>query len=320
MSFGFVFPGQGSQSIGMLAPLVATDVGTVVRATFDEASTVLGYDLWRLVQEGPEDQLNSTERQQPAMLTAGVATWRLWCGRGGALPSVVSGHSLGEFSALVCAGALEFRTAVDLVRFRGQAMQEAVPLGTGAVAAILGLEEASLEEACREAAQNEIVALANFNAPGQIVIAGHTAAVQRAIVAAKARGAKRAVLLPVSVPVHTSLMRGAADRLANKLRSVEFRKPQIPFVSAVDAAPHQEPADLHQLLVKQLPSPVRWVDTVRALAATGIAQLIECGPGKVLTGLNRRIEKREGLEFLALEDPASVEAALTAVKGVEDAK
>jgi [acyl-carrier-protein] S-malonyltransferase len=280
----------------------------------------LGYDLWRLVQEGPEDQLNSTERQQPAMLTAGVATWRLWCGRGGALPSVVSGHSLGEFTALVCAGALEFRTAVDLVRFRGQAMQEAVPLGTGAVAAILGLEEASLEEACREAAQNEIVALANFNAPGQIVIAGHTAAVQRAIEAAKARGAKRAVLLPVSVPVHTSLMRGAADRLANKLRSVEFRKPQIPFISAVDAASHQEPADLHQLLVKQLPSPVRWVDTVRALAATGIAQLIECGPGKVLTGLNRRIEKREGLEFLALEDPASVEAALTAVKGVSDAK
>jgi [acyl-carrier-protein] S-malonyltransferase len=232
----------------------------------------------------------------------------------------VSGHSLGEFSALVCAGALEFRTAVDLVRFRGQAMQEAVPLGTGAVAAILGLEEASLEEACREAAQNEIVALANFNAPGQIVIAGHTAAVQRAIEGAKARGAKRAVLLPVSVPVHTSLMRGAADRLANRLRSVEFRKPQIPFISAVDAASHQEPADLHQLLVKQLPSPVRWVDTVRALAATGIAQLIECGPGKVLTGLNRRIEKREGLEFLALEDPASVEAALTAVKGVSDAK
>jgi [acyl-carrier-protein] S-malonyltransferase len=264
--------------------------------------------------------LSSTERQQPAMLTAGVATWRLWCGRGGALPSVVSGHSLGEFTALVCAGALEFRTAVDLVRFRGQTMQEAVPLGTGAVAAILGLEEASLEEACREAAQNEIVALANFNAPGQIVIAGHTAAVQRAIEAAKARGAKRAVLLPVSVPVHTSLMRGAADRLANKLRSVEFRKPQIPFISAVDAASHQEPADLHQLLVKQLPSPVRWVDTVRALAATGIAQLIECGPGKVLTGLNRRIEKREGLEFLALEDPASVEAALTAVKGVSDAK
>jgi [acyl-carrier-protein] S-malonyltransferase len=320
MSFGFVFPGQGSQSVGMLSQLVSTNVGTVVRATFDEASTVLGYDLWRLVQEGPEDQLNATERQQPAMLTADVATWRLWCGRGGALPSVVSGHSLGEFAALVCAGALEFRTAVDLVRFRGQAMQESVPLGTGAVAAILGLEDASLDEACREAAQGEVVAPANFNAPGQIVIAGHTAAVQRAIEGAKKRGAKRAVLLPVSVPVHTSLMRGAADRLAGKLRTVEMRKPQIPFISAVDAVAHQEPADLHELLVRQLPSPVRWWDTVRALSATGISQLIECGPGKVLTGLNRRIEKRAGLEFLALEDPASVEAALTAVKGVPNAQ
>ena len=319
MSFGFVFPGQGSQSIGMLAPLAAAESGEVIRATFDEASGVLGYDLWRLVQEGPEDQLNSTERTQPAMLTAGVATWRLWCARGGGLPSVVSGHSLGEFTALVCAGALEFRAAVELVRFRGQAMQEAVPLGTGAVAAILGLEEASLEEACREAAQGEVVAAANFNAPGQIVIAGHTAAVQRAIEGAKARGAKRAVLLPVSVPVHTNLMRGAADRLGGKLKSVEIRKPQIRYISAVDAATHQEPADLQELLVRQLPSPVRWLDTVRALADTGITHLIECGPGKVLTGLNRRIEKRPGLEFMALEDPASVEAALAAVRGDSNA-
>ena len=315
MSFGFVFPGQGSQSIGMLAPLVGTESGGVVRTTFDEASEVLGYDLWRLVQEGPEDQLSSTERQQPAMLAAGVATWRLWRGRGGAVPSVVSGHSLGEFTALVCAGALEFRSAVDLVRFRGQAMQEAVPLGAGAVAAILGLEEASLDEACREAAQGEVVALANFNAPGQIVIAGHTAAVQRAIEGAKARGAKRAVLLPVSVPVHTSLMRGAADRLAGRLRSVDISPPQIRFISAVDAAPHDDPRDLRELLVRQLPSPVRWWDTVRALANTGIAQLIECGPGKVLTGLNRRIEKREGLEYLALEDPSSIDAALAATLG-----
>lgn len=315
MSFGFVFPGQGSQSIGMLAPLVGTASGAVVRTTFDEASEVLGYDLWRLVQEGPEDQLSSTERQQPAMLAAGVATWRLWRGRGGAVPSVVSGHSLGEFTALVCAGALEFRSAVDLVRVRGQAMQEAVPLGAGAVAAILGLEEASLDEACREAAQGEVVALANFNAPGQIVIAGHTAAVQRAIEGAKARGAKRAVLLPVSVPVHTSLMRGAADRLAGRLRSVEISPPQIRFISAVDAAPHDDPRDLRELLVRQLPSPVRWWDTVRALANTGVAQLIECGPGKVLTGLNRRIEKREGLEYMALEDPSSIDAALAATLG-----
>lgn len=320
MSFGFVFPGQGSQSIGMLAQLAAADGGAVVRATFDEASQVLGYDLWRLVQEGPEDQLGATERTQPAMLTAGVATWRLWCGRGGALPTVVAGHSLGEFTALVCAGALEFRVAVDLVRFRGQSMQEAVPLGTGAVAAILGLEEATLEEACREASQGQIVTPANFNAPGQIVIAGHTAAVQRAIEGAKSRGAKRAVLLPVSVPVHTSLMRGAAERLATRLKSVEFRKPQITYISAVDAQVHQEPADLQELLVRQLPSPVRWIDTVRALADTGIAQLVECGPGKVLTGLNRRIDKRPGLEFMALEDAASLESALGAVKGVGNAQ
>jgi [acyl-carrier-protein] S-malonyltransferase len=315
MSFGFVFPGQGSQSIGMLSQLAAADSDGLIRATFNEASDVLGYDLWRLVQEGPEDQLAATERQQPAMLAAGIATWRLWQGRGGASPSVVAGHSLGEFTALVCAGALEFRVAVDLVRFRGQSMQEAVPLGTGAVAAILGLEEAALDEACREAAQGEIVTLANFNAPGQIVIAGHTAAVQRAIEGAKARGAKRAVLLPVSVPVHTSLMRGAAERLAVRLKNIEIKPPKIRFVSAVDALPHQDPRDLHELLVRQLPSPVRWFDTVRAMAATGISHLIECGPGKVLTGLNRRIEKREGLQFVALEEADSLEAVLAATKG-----
>jgi [acyl-carrier-protein] S-malonyltransferase len=317
MSFGFVFPGQGSQSVGMLSQLAATDSDGIVRATFNEASEVLGYDLWRLVQEGPEDQLAATERQQPAMLAAGVATWRLWRGRGGGLPSVVAGHSLGEFTALVCAGSLEFRSAVDLVRFRGQAMQEAVPLGTGAVAAILGLEEPALEEACKEAAQGEIVTLANFNSPGQIVIAGHTAAVQRAIEGAKARGAKRAVLLAVSVPVHTSLMRGAAERLAERLKNVEISPPKIHYISAVDATAHQESRDLHDLLVRQLPSPVRWVDTVRAMAATGITRLIECGPGKVLTGMNRRIEK--GLECLALEDPASLEAVLTATKGASNA-
>jgi [acyl-carrier-protein] S-malonyltransferase len=314
MSFGFVFPGQGSQSVGMLADLLGADADGVIRGTFNEASEVLGYDLWRLVQEGPEDQLNATERQQPAMLVAGVATWRLWRGRGGGVPSVVSGHSLGEYTALVCAGALELRTAVDLVRFRGQAMQETVPLGTGAVAAILGLEEAALDEACREAAQGVVVAPANFNAPGQIVIAGHTAAVQRAIESAKARGAKRAVLLPVSVPVHTSLMRGAAERLAGRLKNVRISEPHIRFISAVDALPHQDPRDLQELLIRQLPSPVRWLDTVRALSSTGISQLIECGPGKVLTGLNRRIEKREGLEFMALEDPPSIEAALAATK------
>jgi [acyl-carrier-protein] S-malonyltransferase len=315
MAFGFVFPGQGSQSIGMLAQLLSVDTDGVIRATFQEASEVLHYDLWRLVQEGPEDQLNATERTQPAMLAAGVATWRLWRARGGAAPSVVSGHSLGEFTALVCSGSLELRSAIDLVRFRGQAMQEAVPLGTGAVAAILGLEEPALEEACREAAQGEVVSAANFNAPGQIAIAGHSGAVQRAIEGAKTRGAKRAVLLAVSVPSHTTLMRPAADRLTVRLKNVQISQPHIRFVSAVDGAAHQEPRDLQELLVRQLVSPVRWVDTVKALVGTGISQLIECGPGKVLTGLNRRIEKRDGLEYLALEDPASIEAALAATKG-----
>lgn len=322
MSFGFVFPGQGSQSIGMLAKLAAADTAgaaAVIRATFDEAAAVLGYDLWQLVQGGPEEQLNSTERTQPAMLVAGVATWRFWRALGGNLPGVVSGHSLGEFTALVCAESLDFRAAVDLVCFRGQVMQEAVPLGTGAVAAILGLDEVKLEEACREAAQGAVVETVNFNAPGQVVIAGHSEAVRRAIEAAKVRGAKRAVLLPVSVPVHSSLMRGAAERLAVRLKDVEIRAPRIRFMSAVDAVVHEQPADIRELLVRQLPSPVRWWDTVRALAATGIAQLIECGPGKVLTGLNRRIEKRPGLEFLALEDPASVEAALAATQGVVNA-
>jgi [acyl-carrier-protein] S-malonyltransferase len=315
MSFGLVFPGQGSQSVGMLSRLVAAGANAVVRSTFDEASAVLGYDLWQLVQTGPEDRLNATERTQPAMLAAGIATWRLWRGSGGGLPVVVSGHSLGEFTALVCAEALEFRVAVDLVRFRGQVMQEAVPLGTGAVAAILGLDDAKLQDACLEAAQGAVVEAVNFNAPGQVVIAGHSEAVQRAIEAAKARGAKRAVLLPVSVPVHSRLMRGAAERFADRLKGVEIRTPRIQFISAVDAAIHEQPVDIHELLVRQLPSPVRWSDTVRALSGSGIAQLIECGPGKVLTGLNRRIEKRPGLEFLALEDPASIEAALAATQG-----
>jgi [acyl-carrier-protein] S-malonyltransferase len=298
----------------MLSSLLSLDTDGVIRGTFNEASEVLGYDLWRLVQEGPEDQLSATERQQPAMLAAGVATWRLWRACGGAVPSVVSGHSLGEFTALVCAGSLELRSAIDLVRFRGQAMQEAVPLGTGAMAAILGLDEAALEDACREAAHGEVVAPANFNAPGQIVIAGHTAAVQRAIEGAKARGAKRAVLLPVSVPSHTTLMRAAAERFAGRLKNVQISEPHMRYISAVDGASHQNPRDVHELLIRQLSSPVRWLDTVKAVVGTGISQLIECGPGKVLTGLNRRIEKREGLEFLALEDPASMQAALAATR------
>lgn len=316
MSFAFVFPGQGSQSVGMLAALAAADAA--VRATFDEASGVLGYDLWKLVSQGPEAELNSTARTQPALLAAGVATWRCWRARGGAEPAIVSGHSLGEFTALVCAGSLEFRAAVGLVRFRGEVMQEAVPAGTGAMAAILGLEDAEVETACREASAGggagSVVEAANFNSPGQVVIAGETAAVERAIAAAKARGAKRALMLPVSVPSHTSLMRGAAERLRGRLSSTEVRPPRIRYVSAVDAAAHAEPQEIRDLLVRQLSSPVRWTQTVWAIIETGMEEVVECGPGRVLTGLNRRIERRAGLEFLALEDPASIDAALAATR------
>jgi [acyl-carrier-protein] S-malonyltransferase len=313
MAFAFVFPGQGSQSVGMLADLAAAE--PQVRATFEEASQVLGYDLWQLVAEGPADALNATERTQPAMLSAGVATWRVWNARGGALPAVLSGHSLGEFTALVCAQALKFPAAVELVRYRGELMQQAVPAGSGAMAAILGLEDAQIEAACAEAAQGAIVEPANFNSPGQVVIAGDAAAVARAIEAARARGAKRAVLLPVSVPAHSSLMRAAAQRLAERLGALELARPKIRYVSAVDAAAHEEPQDIRALLVRQLSSPVRWTDTLRAVSAAPIAQVIECGPGKVLTALNRRIERRDGLSFLALEDPASLQAALTATRG-----
>jgi [acyl-carrier-protein] S-malonyltransferase len=313
MSFAFVFPGQGSQSVGMLGALAAADAS--IRGTFDEASAVLGFDLWKLVSEGPEEALNATERTQPAMLAAGVAIWRVWRARGGALPAVVSGHSLGEFTALVCAQAVPFGATLDLVRFRGQVMQEAVPAGSGAMAAIIGLDDEAIEAACREAAQGAIVEAANFNSPGQVVIAGEKAAVQRAIEAARARGAKRAVTLPVSVPSHTSLMRGAAERLGERLRSLELRAPRIRYVSAVDASAHERPDEIRELLVRQLSNPVRWSDTLRALSAGAIAQVIECGPGKVLTGLNRRIEQRANLDFLALGDPASMDAALTATRG-----
>lgn len=311
MAFGFVFPGQGSQSVGMLAAL-APAAEAPIRDTFAEASAVLGYDLWQLIAEGPAERLNSTECTQPAMLAASIATWRLWCSRGGPAPEVVCGHSLGEFSAVVVAGALDFGTAIDLVRFRGRAMQEAVPAGTGAMAAILGLDDAEVIEACREAAQGGVVEAVNFNSPGQVVIAGARAPVEQAMEAAKRRGAKRAVALPVSVPAHSSLMGPAAQRLGERLATVEFRTPRIRFVSAADVSAHAEPADLRQLLVRQVASPVRWTDTVRSLAADGIGTLIECGPGKVLSALNRRIER--GLATLALEDAGSLQAALAAVQ------
>ncbi|HET9388905.1 MAG TPA: ACP S-malonyltransferase [Steroidobacteraceae bacterium] len=311
MSFAFVFPGQGSQSVGMLASL---SDAPAVRGTFEEASGVLGYDLWKLVQEGPREQLDSTERTQPAMLAAGIALWRLWRERGGPEPAVVSGHSLGEFTALTCAGALDFSAAIELVRFRGQAMQEATPAGAGAMAAILGLEDAQVEAACRDAAQGAVVEAVNFNSPGQVVIAGERAAVQRAIELGKGLGAKRAIELPVSVPSHCSLMRGAGQRLGERLASMEVRAPRLRYLSPVDVAFHEHPADIRTHLTRQLSSPVQWTRTIKTLAEQ-VGQIVECGPGRVLTALNRRIDRRPGLDFLAVEDAESLSAALKAVQG-----
>jgi len=316
MSFAFVFPGQGSQSVGMLAELASAE--PLVQETFDEASSVLGYDLWQLCQQGPEDQLGATERTQPAMLTAGVATWRVWRKHGGALPAAMAGHSLGEYSALVCSGALDFKTAVALVQFRGRAMQEAVPAGQGAMAAILGVEDAEVEAACAEATQSgaagEIVQAANFNSPGQVVIAGRAAAVDRAIEVLKTKGAKRAMKLPVSVPSHTALMQPAADRMAEKLQSVSFAQPEVREIYTVDVKTHQGPDSIRQALVHQLVKPVRWTETVRAMLAGGAKVLIECGPKGVLTGLNRRIEKNKDIAMLSIEDPESLQQALAACR------
>jgi len=315
MSFAMVFPGQGSQCVGMLSGLASEPA---VRATFSEASAVLGYDLWQLIQSGPEAQLHATERTQPAMLAAGVAVWRVWSERGGSQPSEVSGHSLGEFTALSCAGTFEFAAAVELVRDRGRLMQEAVPVGVGAMAAVLGLEDDQVSQACAQAAQGAVVEAVNFNSPGQVVIAGEKAAVERAIEAAKRLGAKRAVVLPLSVPSHSSLMRSAGTPFAQKLRSVAMQAPRIPYRSAVDAKVHRETEDLRDLLVRQLASPVRWTDTVRAIAASGVRQIIECGPGKVLTALNRRIERRPDLQCLAIDDVATIDAARAALQAAGD--
>jgi [acyl-carrier-protein] S-malonyltransferase len=313
MTFAFVFPGQGSQSVGMLAALAAAE--PLVQETFAEASSVLGYDLWQLCQQGPEDQLGATERTQPAMLTAAVATWRVWRKHGGPMPAAMAGHSLGEYSALVCSGALDFKTAVELVQFRGQAMQAAVPAGQGAMAAILGVEDAEVEAVCAEVSKaGELVQAANFNSPGQVVIAGATTAIERAIEALKAKGAKRAIKLPVSVPSHTALMQPAADRLAEKLRSVTFAAPEVRDIYTVDVKTHQGPDSIREALVQQLIKPVRWTETVRAIIAGGARVLVECGPGKVLTGLNRRIDKNKDIGMLAIEDPESLQQALAACR------
>jgi [acyl-carrier-protein] S-malonyltransferase len=293
-----------------------SDAEPVVGETFAAASEVLGYDLWKLCQEGPEELLGTTERTQPAMLAAGVATWRVWRKHSGGLPAAMAGHSLGEYSALVASGALDFRTAAALVQFRGQAMQAAVPAGQGAMAAILGIEDADAEAACREAAQGQVVQAANFNSPGQIVIAGAAAAVDRAIEAAKARGAKRAIKLPVSVPSHSALMAPAGDRLAQRLQAIDFAQPQVRDIYTVDVRRHGDAASIRTALVEQLVKPVRWTETIRAIVAGGARVIVECGPGKVLTGLNRRIEKNKDLAMLAIEDPASLQQALEACAAV----
>lgn len=286
----------------------------LVGETFAEASDVLGYDLWTLCQEGPEDQLGATERTQPAMLTAGVATWRVWRKHGGGLPAAMAGHSLGEYSALVAAGVLDFRTAVSLVRFRGEAMQAAVPLGQGAMAAILGLEDADVEAACAEAAQGEVVQAANYNSPGQVVIAGASAAVDRAIELLKAKGAKRAIKLPVSVPSHSALMQPAAERLEERLRSVEVKPAEGLDIYTVDVRKHSDADGIRRALVEQLVKPVRWTQTIQAIVASGARVIVECGPGRVLTGLNRRIEKNKEIEMIAIEDADSLQRALEACR------
>ena len=303
----FVFPGQGSQSVGMLAELAAAHAE--VQATFAEASAALGYDLWSMTQNGPEADLNQTDRTQPAMLAAGVAVWRVWQAQGGAQPAFMAGHSLGEYTALVCAGSLDFATAIRLVAERGRRMQEAVPAGVGAMAAILGLDDDLVRAACAQAAQGEVVQAVNFNSPGQVVIAGHKAAVERACAAAKSAGAKRAVPLAVSVPSHSALMQPAAEAFATTLNSTDFRAPQIPVIHNADVASHSSADAIRDALIRQIYNPVRWVETIQYLAAQGVSRVLEAGPGKVLVGLNKRIDK--GMQALPMLDPASLAEALT---------
>ena len=303
----FIFPGQGSQTVGMLAELAADY--PIIQATFAEASEALGFDLWQMVQDGPAEALNSTENTQPALLTASVAIWRAYCEAGGVAPTVMAGHRLGEYSALVCAGALKFDDAVKLVALRGRAMQEAVPAGTGAMAAIIGLDDDAIAKACAEAAQGEVVSPVNFNSPGQVVIAGHRDAVARAGEACKAAGAKRALPLPVSVPSHCELMKPAAEKLAAALANIDVVAPAIPVINNVDVAKADTAEAIKDALVRQLYCPVRWTETVNTMAEQGIEQLVECGPGKVLTGLTKRINK--ALSGTAVNQPADLQALLS---------
>ena len=307
MKLAMVFPGQGSQSVGMLA---GYDAHPGVRETLVEASAMLGQDLWALTADGPAEELNQTVNTQPLMLAADIAVYRAWRAAGGTKPSIAAGHSLGEYAALVAAGSLELNDALPLVRFRAQAMQEAVPAGVGAMAAVMGLDGAGIAAACAEAAQGQVVEPVNYNAPGQIVIAGHREAVERAIGAAKARGAKRGVLLPVSAPFHSSLLKPAAERLAAYLANIPVSSPQLRVLHNVDAGAAATPDAIRDALARQAASPVRWVETVEAFVASGVSHIVECGPGQVLTGLCRRIAP--DLTVMPMGDGAAIEAALKA--------
>ena len=308
-NLAFVFPGQGSQKIGMLAELAS--LNPTVEATFKEASDVLGYDLWQMIQQGEQADINLTERTQPILLASSVAIWRLWNEKGGPTPAQMAGHSLGEWSALVCAGAVEFADAVKIVRARGAYMQEAVPVGEGAMAAILGLSDEVITAACDKARDDGIVDAVNFNAPGQVVIAGSAAAVDRAIAICKEAGAKRALALPVSAPFHTSLMQPAAEQLTELVESTTFASPTIPVIHNVTAKPEQDAKAIKSLMLEQIYKPVLWVDCILALKAAGAEHFVECGPGRVLNGLTKRIDR--DLKSLSTDDIASLDNALTSI-------
>ncbi len=310
-NLAFVFPGQGSQSVGMLAQLAETY--PVVKDTFAEASAVLGFDLWNLVANGPDTDLNQTQNTQPAMLAAGVAVWRIWCQQSQVRPAFMAGHSLGEYTALVCSGAMAFSDAIRLVAERGRLMQEAVPAGVGAMAAIIGLDDQKVVEGCAEAANGQIVAAANYNAPGQVVIAGETAAVERAMESLKAKGAKRALALPVSVPSHCLLMQTAAEQLDKVLQTLDLQKPEVTLIHNADVQSHPQADELRLALKQQLFMPVRWVECVSAMQAQGVTQFVECGPGKVLLGLNKRIAA--DASHASLFDNDSLNAVLEQLNG-----
>lgn len=310
-NLAFVFPGQGSQSLGMLSALAASH--DEVRHTFERASDALGKDLWSIVVNGPEEILNQTQNTQPAMLAAGVAVWQVWCKHSAIRPDWMAGHSLGEYTALVCSGAMSFEDGIRLVALRGQLMQDAVPIGVGSMAAILGLDDQQVVTLCAQVAENEVVSAVNFNAPGQVVIAGNLAAVERAMLAAKEAGAKRALLLPVSVPSHCALMQSAADKLDQYLLNTPIDEPKMTLIHNVDVASHSTPELIRQALKEQLYKPVRWVDTIKLMQDRGVTCFVECGPGKVLIGLNKRIAKEA--EHFSMYDPESLNKVLEQFNG-----